>query len=117
MQTELELIAKRTISHETYRYVFPNDPFVYIEVYENNVLKDTYFAHHGDLWPDGTLRKNKKKYFYSNRSGEDIQKRVERLSYLKFKYFDKLYSFDESGDIVRIDGTPAARCNYNVLEE
>jgi len=111
----MELIAKRTISHEVYRHVFEEFPMVYIEKYENNRLKDNYFAHKSDLWPDGSLRSGGIKYFYSNRNGTDIQKRVEKVNLAGFTFFDKLYFVDEHGDIRRIDNVLAEECDYNVL--
>ncbi len=108
----MRTIVQKTIIHETKRHDFDNE-FAYIEVWQNNHLKDCYFAEKDLLFPDGTIKKDGKKYFYSPFSGEEICKEVKQIN-LNFKWFDKLYYFDDEGNIFRIDGTPSADVDYNL---
>lgn len=107
----MELISERLINIKVLRHDF--ECFSYIERWENNRLKDCYFAYPDDLWPDGTVKPTKRKYFYSRESGTDIVKVVEPIKIDKFKWFNLLYYIDDNGDCVRIDGELAANCNYN----
>jgi len=89
------------------------DDFVYVEIWHNNNLKDSYFCYAGDIYPNGQIKANAKKFFYSNGSGETICKEVKPILRISnFKHFDKLYFVHSDGEIYRIDGTPAIKCDY-----
>lgn len=107
----MRTIVKKTIVLETKRHDFDNE-FAYIEVWSNNHLKDCYFAEKDLLFPDGSVRKGGKKYFYSPFSGEQIEKQVKPVNCSTFRWFTLLYYVDEEGDIFRIDGKPAEECDY-----
>jgi hypothetical protein len=103
----VKTIVKQTITLETKRFDFDNE-FAYIEIWSNAHLKDNYFAEKDALYPDGTIRKGEKKYFYSEFSGEDVAKKIKPINVLTFKGFDKLFYLDEIGEVYRIDGVAAA---------
>ena len=89
------------------------DDFVYVEVWHNMVLKDNYFCLAGDIYPNGDVRPNARKFFYSKNSTDDIRRELKPVvKPSTFTHFDKLYYFDEDGEIFRIDGTPASECDY-----
>jgi hypothetical protein len=104
-------IVKKTVVLETKRFDFDNE-FAYIEVWWNNHLKDCYFAEKQMLFQDGSVKPAGKKYFYSPMSGLWIEKDIKSIRCEKFRWFEQLYYFDEEGEIFRIDGTPAADCDY-----
>ena len=98
----MKTIVKKVIRLETKRHDFDND-FAYIEVWSNNTLKDCYFAEKQYLWPDGSLKRGGLKYFYSRNSAGFIEKDIKTVNYNKFNCFDRLYYFDEDGEILQID--------------
>ncbi len=98
----MKTIVKKSIKLETKRHDFDND-FAYIEVWRNNSLTDCYFAEKQFLWPDGSLKRGGVKYFYSRNSIGFIEKDIKPLNYNKFNCFDRLYYFDEDGEILQID--------------
>ena len=102
----MKTIVKQTITLETKRFDFDNE-FAYIEIWSNAHLKDNYFAEKDALYPDGTIRQGGKKYFYSEFSGEDVEKKIKPINVLTFKAFDKLFYYDQDGSIYRIDGVAA----------
>ncbi|MDB4314454.1 hypothetical protein N9955_00335 [bacterium] len=97
----MKTIVKKTITLETKRHDFDNE-FAYIEVWSNAQLKDCYFAEKESLYPDGSVKNGHKKFFFSKFSGEDAYKEVKSIDYTKFKSFEKLYYYDEEGDILSI---------------
>ena len=103
----MRTIVKKTITLETKRHDFDNE-FAYIEVWSNANLKDCYFAMKDFLFPDGSIKKNGKKYFYSKYTGEDVEKEIKSIDCSSFKAFDKLYFYDEDGNVVRRDGILAS---------
>jgi hypothetical protein len=108
----MRTILKKTITLETKRYDFDNE-FAYIEVWANNLLKDNYFAEKDFLFPDGTVKKDGRKYFYSPLWGSDIEKEIKPVKVEKFKWFDRLFYFNEEGEILRIDGV----CSLDIEPE
>ena len=96
----MKTIVKKTIVLETKRYDFENE-FAYIEIWQNNQLKDCYFAEKEFLFPDGTIKSGGKKYFFCN-SPDDVEKKIKPLNYANFQWFDHLYFLDESGEIFNI---------------
>lgn len=110
----MKLVLDKTIRYRTFIHEFDN-LWIGVENWENARIKDSFFCLHGDLWPDGSLRTGKTKYFYSPYSGEDIVKEVKQID-PNFKWFDKLYFISPvTGEILRVDGKPAKDCFYNVL--
>ena len=99
----MKTIVKKTINLETKRHDFDNE-FAYIELWANSQLKDCYFAMQDTLFMDGTLKNGGKKYFYSKYTGEDVEKEIKPINYETFLSFDKLYYYDEDGEVMRIDG-------------
>jgi hypothetical protein len=112
----MKTIVKKTITLETKKYDFDNE-FAYIEQWSNSHLKDCYFAEKEFLFPDGSVKNEGKKYFYSPLSGSEIEKEIEAVDCLKFKWFDKLYFYNSEGEIIRIDGKPAEEVFYNFEED
>ena len=112
----MKTIVKKTVSLETMKHDFDNE-FVYIEQWANSHLKDCYFAEKEFLFPDGSIKNEGKKYFYSPFSGLDIEKEIEAIDCSKFKWFDKLYFYDSEGEIIRIDGKRAEEVSYNFEED
>lgn len=110
----MRTIVKRTTTHEVKRHDFDNE-FAYIEIWNNNHLTDCFFAEKEGLFMDGTVKPEFRKYFYSPYSGEEIEKEAKAVKLEKFAWFDKLYYFDENGEIIRIDGEPASQVNYQEL--
>ena len=104
----MKTILKKVIKLETKRHDFDND-FAYIEIWKNARLKDCYFAEKQYLWPDGSLKKGGIKYFYSPLKQEDVEKEIKPLNYDTFKWFNRLYYFDENGFVCLIDGTNSTR--------
>lgn len=102
----MRTLVKKTITLETKRFDFENE-FAYIEIWSNAQLKDCYFAEKDFLYPDGTIKKGGRKYFFSKYSGEDVEKVLRPIDYIKFEAFNKLYYYDENGDCFCIDGKPA----------
>lgn len=109
----MRTLVKKTLVYEVKRHDFDNE-FAYIEVWNNNILKDCFFAEKDGLFMDGSLRPEYKKYFYSPYSGEEIEKEIKPIRVSSFKWFDKLYYIDESGEIFRIDGSPASEVSYEI---
>ena len=98
----MKTIVKKVIRLETKRHDFDND-FAYIEVWRNSALKDCYFAEKQYLWPDGSLKRGGIKYFHSTLHGDEIEKEIKPLNYLRFNWFDRLFYFDEDGSVCQID--------------
>jgi hypothetical protein len=109
----MKTVLKKTSILETKRHDFDNE-FAYIEVWNNNSLKDNYFAVKEDLFLDGSLKPKAKKYFYSPFYGDEIEKEIKPIRLEKFNWFDKLYYFDEDGEIHRIDGVKAEDIEYSL---
>lgn len=109
----MRTILKKTATIETKRHDFDNK-FAYIEIWTNNRLKDNFFAEKDDLFLDGSLKKDARKYFYSPFYGEEIEKEIKPIKLEKFNWFDKLYYFDEDGEIHRIDGMRAEEIEYSL---
>jgi hypothetical protein len=103
----VKTIVKKTINLETKRHDFDNE-FAYLEVWSNAHLKDCFFAEKDFLYLDGSLKNGGKKYFFSKYTGEDVEKIIKPLNYENFTSFNKLYFYNEEGDIVRIDGVLAS---------
>ena len=111
----MKTIVKKTIIQEIKRHDFDNE-FAYLEVWQNNTLKDCYLAEKDSLYLDGSIKKEGKKYFYSPFSGLEIDKEITPLKIAKFKWFDKLYYFDEDGEIFNINGTPSSDIDWGSIE-
>ena len=97
----MKTIVKNVIKLETKRHDFDND-FAYIEIWRNAALTDCYFAEKQFLWPDGSLKRGGIKYFYSSLHGDDVEKNIKSVNLEKFNWFDRLYYFDEEGEIQKI---------------
>lgn len=110
----MKTIVRKQIILETKRHDFDNE-FAYIEQWSNSQLKDCYFAEKRSLFPDGSLKKGYKKFFFSPYSGEQIEKEIKPVNCAGFRWFDKLYFLGEDGEIYRIDGKPAAEVDYQIV--
>lgn len=77
--------------------------WAYIEVWINNILNDNYFVETQYMFPDGSVKRKGRKYFYSN-SSDYPEKIVKTINYLKFDSFDKLFFFENDGRIANING-------------
>ena len=95
---EVKTILKKTVNLETKRYDFDNE-FAYIEQWRNTILTDCYFVEKQYLFPDGSIKAEGKKYFYSALSGDAVEKTIKIINLEKFNWFDKLYYIDEEGAI------------------
>jgi len=104
----VKTIVKKVVKLETKRHDFDND-FAYVEVWRNNTLKDCYFAEKQYLWPDGSLKKDGIKYFYSPLHGDEIEKEIKPLNYLNFNWFNRLFHLDGNGNICRINSDTIER--------
>lgn len=109
----MKTVLLKTLKIEHKLHDFENG-FVYVEHWANNSLKDCFFAYKGDVFPDGTIKNGKTKFFYSRESGENIKKEVEPICIRSFKWFDKLYFVNLSGEVQRIDGVLAKDCDYSL---
>ena len=98
----MELVCHRKIEYKTFVHDFENG-FLYVQNWENNRLKDDFFVHSGDLYPDGSIRPNKTKYFYSRFKGEEVKKEIGIVKIGKFKWFDNLYYIDDYGEVRSIN--------------
>tara|TARA_R100001510_G_C7539902_1_gene127917 strand:- start:175 stop:516 length:342 start_codon:yes stop_codon:yes gene_type:complete len=98
----VKTILKKVINLETKRHDFDND-FAYIEIWKNARLKDCYFAEKQYLWPDGSLKRGGLKYFYSPSIKEEVEKEIKPVDYNKFRFFGRLFYFNEDGEICQID--------------
>ena len=98
----MKTIVKKVIKLESKRHDFDND-FAYIEVWQNNSLKDCYFAEKQYLWPDGSLKRGGIKYFFSSEK-KVVEKEIKPLNFNYFIRFDRLFYLDEDGVIAQIDG-------------
>jgi hypothetical protein len=107
----MKTIVKKTITFETKRFDFDNE-FSYLEQWHNAHLKDCYFAEKEFLFPDGSIKRDGKKYFFSPYDGDEIEKEIKPINPLKFSFFDRLFYFDDDGGIVRIDGTPISQSKF-----
>lgn len=112
----MKTIVKKTINLETKRHDFDNE-FAYLEVWSNAHLKDCYFAEKDALYPDGSIRNFGKKYFFSKYTGEDVEKEIKPINYETFNSFDRLYYYDEDGNVLRIDGVEAKTIKSEYIEE
>lgn len=109
----MKIVEKRQLTIQNLMHEF--DGFVYIEIWHNNRLHDNYFAFSGQVYPNGQVKAGAKKFFYSPYSLDEIQKEVVPVKNIEsFNYFDKLYSINEEGEVIRIDGTPALKCDYRL---
>ena len=104
----MKTIVKKIVNLETKRHDFDND-FSYIEVWRNNNLKDCYFAEKQYLWPDGSLKRDGIKYFYSP-NGSEIEKEIKPLNYKYFNLFDRLFYLDRDGSICQINSETVEDC-------
>ena len=98
----MKTILKKTVSLETKRHDFDNE-FAYIEKWRNTILVDCYFVEKEFLFPDGSVKGEGKKYFYSPLHGEEVEKEIKRVNLQTFNWFDRLYYINEEGDVCRID--------------
>lgn len=98
----MRTIVKKTIVLETKRFDFDNE-FAYIEQWSNAHLKDCYFAEKNYLFPDGSIKNGGKKFFYSPYSGDEVEKEIKSVDCHKFKWFDKLFYFNDEGEILSIN--------------
>lgn len=101
----MELVNHRTINIQVKRHNFDNG-FSYVEVWHNNRLNDAYFARSEFLFPDGALKQDGIKYFYSP-SGEKTNKTLEQLTVRpveEFEYFDQLRYIAENGVLFDLHG-------------
>lgn len=103
----MRTIVEKTITQKTLRHDFDNE-FAYIEHWNNSSLRDNYFALKEDLFPDGSLKPKCRKYFYSPFFGEEVEKEIKPVKIEKFQWFDRLYFFDEQGEIFNISGQKAS---------
>lgn len=108
----MKTIVKKTITQEIKRHDFDNE-FAYLETYSNNQLKDCYFVEKDYLYPDGSIKRGGIKYFYSPFSGTEIEKEITPVNIGKFQWFDKLYYFDEEGEIFNINGSHATEISWD----
>ena len=97
----MKTIVKKVIKLESKRHDFDND-FAYIEVWQNNNLKDCYFVEKQYLWPDGSLKHGGVKYFYSSEK-KVTEKEIKPLNFNHFNQFDRLFYLDGDGIIAQID--------------
>lgn len=67
------------------------------------------------LFMDGSLKSGGKKYFYSKYTGEDVEKEIKSVNPETFESFQKLFYYNEEGEVVRIDDTLAADIENNIL--
>jgi len=88
---------------ETKRHDFDNE-FAYIEQWRNTILLDCYFAEKDSLFPDGTIKGDGKKYFYSNLPEDKAEKVVKSVDLYKFDWFDRLFYIDDEGKVRQING-------------
>lgn len=98
----MKTLCHRRVEYKTVAHEYPNG-LVYVQNWANNQLQDDFFAHAGDLYPDGTLRPNKTKYFYS--PVDDPEKKeigLLRNKWPEFKWFDRLFFFNQDGDVEQI---------------
>lgn len=109
----MRTIVRKTFTVETKRFDFDNE-FAYIEIWSNAHLKDCYFAEKEFIFPDGSIKSHGRKYFYSPYSGAEIEKEIKTVDCSKFRWFDKLFYFDDDGEIFRIDGTPAESVDNSI---
>ena len=98
----MKTILKKTVSLETKRHDFDNE-FAYIEQWRNTILTDCYFVEKEFLFPDGSVKAEGKKYFYSPLCGEEVEKEIKVINLQKFNWFDRLYYINEGGDVCRIN--------------
>lgn len=110
----MRTIVKKTINLETKRHDFDNE-FAYIEVWSNTHLKDCYFAIKDFLFPDGSIKNGGTKYFFSKYTGEDVEKEIKPLNFENFHAFDRLYYYDEDGEVCRMDGVKASEIEPEFL--
>lgn len=103
----MKTIVRKTLVLETKRHDFENE-YAYLEVWSNAQLKDCYFASKDFLFPDGSIKNGGRKYFYSKYTGEDVEKEIKALNYENFNAFEKLYYYDEDGNVLRYDGILAS---------
>lgn len=97
------LVSHRTVEYKTWVFDFENG-FLYVQNWANNRLQDDFFVHSGDLYPDGKVRPNCKKYFYSPFDPPETKKEVGVIkSPSSFKWFDRLFYVDESGEVKQIN--------------
>ena len=108
----MRTVVKRITIHEVKRHDFENE-FAYIEIWNNNHLTDCFFVEKEGLFLDASVKPEYKKYFYSPYSGDEIEKEVKAIKVSAFKWFDKLYYIDESGEIFKIDGTPINEIDFD----
>ena len=87
---------------ETKRHDFDNE-FAYIEQWRNTILLDCYFAEKEYLWPDGTVKGEGKKYFYSPLPEDEAEKVVKTVDLVGFQWFDQLYYINDEGSVCGIN--------------
>ena len=91
----VKTVLSKTIKLETKMHSFVNG-WCYVENYRNGNLQDNFFAEKEDLFPDGSMKPNRPKYFYS-RDGEE--KEVKKIDPLLFDGFGDLCFIDGCGSI------------------
>lgn len=97
----MELVCHRKVEYKTYVHDFENG-FLYVENWANNKLKDDFFVLSGDLYPDGSVKPRRTKYFYSRYDPPEVKKEIGIVKINKFKWFDRLFFVDDNGDIKNI---------------
>lgn len=98
----MQLVLHRTVEYKTYTHDFGNG-FVFVQNWANKTITDEFFVHYGDLYPDGSVKKGKKKYFYSPYDPPNATKEVGQVKVSKFKWFDRLFYVDGNGEVKNIN--------------
>ena len=96
----MKVVSKNSILIKRKRHDFDNE-FSYVEVWSNSKLKDYFFAEREFLYPDGTIKSGGRKYFYCPR-GCEIEKTTQKINCDSFSDFDRLFFYNESGEVVNI---------------
>ena len=96
----MKTIVRKTLTTETRRHDFDNE-FAYVEVWFNSRLKDCYFVEKEFLYPDGTIKNGGIKYFFCS-NPIDVEKKIKKINYKDFSSFDRLYFYDQNGNIINI---------------
>lgn len=97
MDRALKEIFSQTIKFTVYRFDFDNG-YSYIEKKKNSRIDDCFFVEKEYLWPNGSVKPDGIKYFYSE-DDEDPEKTTKPINCLTFDEFDKLYYIDDEGRI------------------
>ena len=98
----MRTVSKRTITFEVKRHDFENE-FAYVEVWRNSSLTDCFFAYKEDINPDGSLKGERAKFFFSK---DGREKYVSPIDFVNFESFNMLCSLDVNGEIILGESFP-----------